>query len=145
MNLMNGILSVSFLVLAVLSYFNKVSVNEYYVFGLTIGAILISISSCFEYEGKNNRNYYLKIGFIFLGWISIIVIGVLKAPVLDTVITKFDATTLLFLSLGYTLIGTIVNDITTKNKVLKSESSIREEYNKKIEELDDLIKSIKKD
>ena len=142
---MNGILSVSFLVLAVLSYFDKVNVNEYYVFGLTIGAILISMSSCFEYESKKNINYYIKICFIFLGWTSIIAIGVLRAPILDTIIVKFDDKTLLFLSLGYTIIGTIVSDINTKNKVLKSEESIRKEYNKEIEELYDLIKSIKKD
>ena len=145
MNLMNGILSVSFLVLAVLSYFDKVNVNEYYVFGLSIGAILISMSSCFEYESKKNINYYIKICFIFLGWTSIIAIGVLRAPILDTIIVKFDDKTLLFLSLGYTIIGTIVSDINTKNKVLKSEESIRKEYNKEIEELYDLIKSIKKD
>ena len=91
------------------------------------------------------QHYYIKICFIFLGWTSIIAIGVLRAPILDTIIVKFDDKTLLFLSLGYTIIGTIVSDINTKNKVLKSEESIRKEYNKEIEELYDLIKSIKKD
>lgn len=135
MSIMNAILSIAFFVLAGLSYLDVVDLNEYYIFGLTVGALLISMSSCFEFEDKNEKNYFIKIGFITAGWISIIAIGVIKVPILDDVIAAFNADTLLFLSLGYTLVSIVVNDNNSKNNQLKLENEIRKEYEKYIEEL----------
>jgi hypothetical protein len=135
MNKDKFIITVIFFIMAILNYFGVLSIDAKGVFGITSGALMICISTCFEgdlhIKGVNIWKI-VKYIFYFTGWILIVVTVYLKeSDMLKNIMIAFDSNTLMLLSLGFTFLSLIVSETnqSRQNETIKEESR----------KLDDLI------
>lgn len=133
------IITVIFFLMSFLNFFNLLNIQSYGVFGLSIGALFICISTCFEGEltmiGINVWSVIKNI-FYFAGWIFIVISIYLKQNIFfDTLIKAFDSNTLMLLSLGFTFLSLIVSDWSQKKQQEKIVQESKE-LDKLIEEQD---------
>lgn len=146
------IITVIFFIMAILNNFGLLIIDEKGVFGITFGALMICVSTCFEgdfYIVKINAWKIIKNTFYFMGWIFIVVTVYLKDNViLKNIMETFESSTLMLLSLGFTFLALMVSQFNLKkhDEIIKEESIrldtlITEQNNRQIE-LKDLIKKI---
>lgn len=130
------IIALIFFMMAFLNFYGLLEIKLYGVFGLTFGALLICISTCFE-GNLNTRKInvwsVIKNIFYFLGWIFIVIAIYLKDnEFFKSFIDAFDGNTLMLLSLAFTFLSLMVSDWNQKNQ--------EEQINQEAEKLDKLIK-----
>jgi hypothetical protein len=130
------IITIIFFIMSFLNYFGFLSIHTYGVFGITFGALMICISTCFEgdlYLGNLDIWKIIKNFFYVIGWIFIVITVYLKQnDVLINLINIFDSNTLMLLSLAFTFLSLMVSDWNQK----RQSEIIEKERNK----LDELIK-----
>jgi hypothetical protein len=140
--------------MSVLNFYGLLNIQPYGVFGLTFGALLICISTCFE-GNLNVKNIdiweIIKNLFYFGGWIFIVITVYLKEnAAFKEFMTSFNGDTLMLLSLAFTFLSLMVSDWNQKNQKEKNANErkridelikIQEEKQK---ELDKLIEKIKR-
>lgn len=155
---------VVFAVLTILSICDYVEINEKSIFGLAIGALIISISTCFElpedvekmrYEQcKNtkfgkilaNKNRVIQEVLYYVGFIVMFIILFVKPDtVIDAAIKNFNIATIILLAITINFLSMCIADINTrrirryytgeKAQEDKRKAKEREEKkNKKVEE-----------
>jgi 1,4-dihydroxy-2-naphthoate octaprenyltransferase len=148
------IITLIFFIMSVLNFYGLLNIQPYGVFGLTFGALLICISTCFE-GNLNVKNIdiweIIKNLFYFGGWIFIVITVYLKEnAAFKEFMTSFNGDTLMLLSLAFTFLSLMVSDWNQKNQKEKNANErkridelikIQEEKQK---ELDKLIEKIKR-
>lgn len=130
------IITLIFFVMSALNYNGLLNIQSYGVFGLTFGALLICISTCFE----GNLNVkgidiwkIIKNLFYFGGWIFIVITVYLKEnPAINEFMMAFNGNTLMLLSLAFTFLSLMVSDWNQKNQ--------KEENANEKKRIDELIK-----
>lgn len=147
------IIMLIFIIMSILNFYDLLNIQPYGVFGLTFGALLICISTCFEGNLKiKNIDIWkiIKNLFYFGGWIFIVVTVYLKKNLtLKNFMIAFNGNTLMLLSLGFTFLSLMVSDWSQKNQEEENENEPKkideliEIQNQKQKELDNLIKKIK--
>lgn len=148
------IITLIFFMMAFLNFYGLLEIKPYGVFGLTFGALLICISTCFE-GSLNIKNINVWNGikniFYFSGWIFIVIAIYLKDnEVFKSFIDAFDGNTLTVLSLGFTFLSLMVSDWNQKKQKdqMEQESKKLDELIKiqdeKQEDLNRLIEKLKK-
>ncbi|CDM67303.1 putative membrane protein [Clostridium bornimense] len=124
---------VVFAVLTILSICDYVEINEKSIFGLAIGALIISISTCFElpedvekmrYEQcKNtkfgkvlaNKNRVIQEVLYYVGFIVMFIILFVKPDtVIDAAIKNFNIATIILLAITINFLSMCIADINTR-------------------------------
>lgn len=107
--------SIIFFVMAILQQINIIYINAQSVFGMTLGSLLISISTCYDDDytikikklkkqiriGKLIRTIIYSIGFAII----FIFTFINENEVLNTLMDKLDENTLLLLAMSSTFIS----------------------------------------
>ena len=146
------IITIIFFLMAFLNFYKLLDIKSYGVFGLTFGALLICISTCFEGSlkfGKIDIWCGLKNIFYSTGWIFIVVSIYLKDNKLfNGFIEAFDNNTLMLLSLAFTFLSLMVSEWGQRcqKKIIEQEGKkldeLIKEQDKRQEELNRLIKKL---
>lgn len=147
------IITFIFFMMAFLNFYGLLYIQSYGVFGLTFGALLICISTCFEGSlNIKNVNIWnmIKNLFYFGGWVFIVITTYLKENRnFQSFMNAFDGNTLMLLSLGFTFLSLMISDWSQKNQIERNEQEgkrldeLIKLQDEKQEELDKLIEKIK--
>lgn len=145
------LMSVLFGLLAFFNINGYLIINERAVFGLTFGALIISMSTCFDFpktiEKGNSRdlstiiksNKYKIIQTIIysLGFLSMFIIIFVKPDtIIDDFMKKFDSNTLMLMSISITFFSITVSNVNTntyRNNIRKHYLDL---FEKRIDEID---------
>lgn len=139
----------AFFVLAVLNNFKLTEFSPRAIFGLSFGALLMCISSNLEGKmGITIKGRYINILAVIKNSVnilsaSIIVLSIFlkETEIMNQLILTFDNNTILLLSLGFTIMSIITNDINNK----RYDTDTKEEVANKVKEvLDTITKHINK-
>lgn len=148
------IITLIFFIMAFLNFHGLLEIKLYGIFGLTFGALLICISTCFE-GSLNIKNINVWNGikniFYFSGWIFIVIAVYLKDnKKIKRFIDVFDGNTLMLLSLAFTFLSLMVSDWNQENQKEQMEQESKKldklinTQDEKQEELNRLIEKLKK-
>lgn len=133
MNKSKRLMVVVFAVLTILSICDYIEISEKSIFGLAIGALIISISTCFElpedvekmrYEKcKNtkvskilsNKNRFVQEVLYYIGFIVMFIILFVKPDtVIDVAIKNFNIVTIILLAITINFLSMCIADINTR-------------------------------
>ncbi|NOH17268.1 hypothetical protein [Clostridium cochlearium] len=149
------IITLIFFIMSALNFYGLLNIQPYGVFGLTFGALLICISTCFEGNlNVKSINIWkiIKNLFYFGGWIFIVITVYLKENLtLKEFMMAFNGNTLMLLSLSFTFLSLMVSDWNQKNQKEKNANERKriddliKIQDEKQKELDKLIEKIKRE
>ena len=124
---------VVFSVLTILSVCDYIEIDEKSIFGLAIGALIISIATCFElpedvekmknekYKNSKfnkiltNKNRIVQELLYYIGFVDIFIILFLKPDtVMDTIIKKFNIEIIILLAITINFLSMCIADINTR-------------------------------
>lgn len=154
MNKDKRLMVIVFGILAVLNINGYLIINERSVFGLTLGALIISISTCFDFpddlrakttqKAKNkwsilNVNKYkiiqetlYSIGFV----VMFIVLFIKPDTIVDEFMNNIDSNTLMLMSICVTFLSIEISDINSKTKRNNIRKYYLDLYESKVEEIE---------
>lgn len=147
------IITLIFFIMSALNFYGLLNIQSYGVFGLTVGALFICISTCFEgslYIKNIDIWKIIKDIFYFSGWMFMVVIVYFKEnTTFKELIMVFDSETLMLLSLGFTFLSLMVSDWNQEEKKFNENEQDRIDKLIKIQDEEqqkvyDLIEKIKK-
>lgn len=151
MNKEKVLMSVLFGLLAFLNINGYLIINERSVFGLTFGALIISISTCFDFPQiiekedsdnlftviKSNKYKIIQTIMYSLGFLSMYIIIFIKSDtIIDTFMKKFDSNTLMLMSISITFLSITVSNVNTntyRNNIRKYYLDL---FEKRIDEIE---------
>lgn len=124
---------VIFSVLTILSVCDYIEIDEKSIFGLAIGALIISIATCFElpedvekmknekYKNSKfnkiltNKNRIVQELLYYIGFVDMFIILFLKPDtVMDTIIKKFNIEIIILLAITINFLSMCIADINTR-------------------------------
>ena len=124
---------VVFSVLTILSVCDYIEIDEKSIFGLAIGALIISIATCFElpedvekmknekYKNSKfnkiltNKNRIVQELLYYIGFVDMFIILFLKPDtVMDTIIKKFNIEIIILLAITINFLSMCIADINTR-------------------------------
>ena len=124
---------VDFSVLTILSVCDYIEIDEKSIFGLAIGALIISIATCFElpedvekmknekYKNSKfnkiltNKNRIVQELLYYIGFVDMFIILFLKPDtVMDTIIKKFNIEIIILLAITINFLSMCIADINTR-------------------------------
>ena len=133
MNKNKRLMVVVFSVLTILSVCDYIEIDEKSIFGLAIGALIISIATCFElpedvekmknekYKNSKfnkiltNKNRIVQELLYYIGFVDMFIILFLKPDtVMDTIIKKFNIEIIILLAITINFLSMCIADINTR-------------------------------
>lgn len=134
MESINFVLCIVYLILGVLNILGFLTIEESYVFGMTVGALFLCIAPLFE-------NKYIRV-IAYIG-AAIFILGFPMINKANEYIQGVDSNTWLLLSLSVTFLANYLGSVTSKRKELENREKKLKESLENIEFLKNEIKKIR--